>query len=334
MPSTVLPEIALIKGQPDKYPRDQYLINFILKTNEHTLTRPLATYAQGLMQVFNRVNDGNVSYFFGTVSSDASPWYFPFVFITKQNVFHLLFYMIAFTLGILGIIRMIRASTHQSFVQSAQRLRSFVLRHFHEIALGCFILIYSYISITGNLTIGFRHLFPMMPLLYVLTAKTIIDSYKNVYDPQKKIAIKNIFIALIFALITTTILAFPYYLSYFNFLCGGSKNGYKYVTDSNADWGQDLKRLDEYLNNHPEIDKIRINYFGGDDVVNRIGNNKYIQWWDSKRPVEAGYYAISALFLQESIYRTDRADDDSYRWTQNMQPIDQVGTSLLIYKVD
>lgn len=334
MPENVLPSIVHIKGQPEKYPRDKYFIQFIIAANENHITRPLATYAQGLMQVLSRVDDGNATYFFGSVSSDASRWYFPFVFVTKQTVIHLLFYVIAGTLGALGILRTVRAAGMQSFVISMRRMRLFALRHFHEIVLGSFVALYIYISISGNLTIGFRHLFPMMPLLYVLTAKTIVDSYKKIYDTKKKKIIRALFIFTICALIFTTLTAFPHYISYFNILCGGSKNGYKYVTDSNADWGQDLKRLSSYLAEHQEIETIRINYFGGDDVTNRIGEKRYIPWWDSKRPVEPGYYAISALFLQESIYRTDRADDDSYRWTQKLRPFAQIGTSILIYKVD
>ena len=144
---------------------------------------------------------------------------------------------------------------------------------------------------------------------------------------------RTAFILIIVALFGIVINAYPYYISYFNILFGGPKNGYHYVTDSNADWGQDLNRIKTYLSDHPEIDKIRIDYFGGDNVHNRIGD-QYIMWWSSKRPIEPGYYAISTLLLQESLYRTDLSYDDSYHWTNNLTPIDQVGTSILIYKVE
>jgi hypothetical protein len=334
MPADVLPQIAQIKSQPEKYARDTYLLNFILTTNQYDITRPLATYAQGLMQVLNRVDDGNVSYFLGTVSSEASPWYFPFVFIAKQTLLHIFFYTVALTL----FCRMFLRGTYDLFSQklsmSIRQLRQFLVTWFGPISLGSFIVLYSYISITGNLTIGFRHLFPIMPLLYILTAKVIIDSYKKLRDPNRKKIIRLTFITLILLLAITTISAYPYYMSYFNELFGGPKNGYHYVTDSNADWGQDLKRLKKYLQDHPEIEKIRIDYFGGDDIHNRIGEDKYILWWSSKRPIEPGYYALSTFFIQESIHNTKRSYDDTYRWLQNYTPIDHVGTSFLIYKVD
>lgn len=334
MPTTILPQIAAIKAQPEKYPRDIYFTKFITQTNKYTITRPFATYAQGLMQVFNRVDDGNVSFFMGTVSGDASRWYFPFVFVAKQTLIHIFFYTVALILLCSLIVRSVYDLFTQRFTRSIQQLHSFIVHRFNELALFLFILLYSYISITGNLTIGFRHLFPMMPLLYILTAKVIIDSYKNLKKKKRKHVVRSIFIALIIILVMVIFSAYPYYTSYFNILIGGPKNGYHYVTDSNADWGQDLKRLKKYLIQYPEIDKIRINYFGGDDINNRIGEGNYILWWDSKRPIEPGYYAISTLFLQESIYTDGKKYDDSYRWTEDITPIDQVGTSIMIYKVE
>jgi len=40
---------------------------------------------------------------------------------------------------------------------------------------------------------------------------------------------------------------FPHYLPYFNELIDDPKNGYKYVIDSNMDWGQDLPGLKDFL---------------------------------------------------------------------------------------
>ncbi len=334
MTADILPPITEIKGQPDKYVRDKYLTQFILATNEHAATRSLAVYTQGLMQVLSRVDDGNVTYFMGNVSSQASSWYFPFVFIAKQTLVHLFFYTIVLTLFVIMLVRSGFNLFTQKLQTSFNQFRTFVLNRFHEITLGIFIIFYSYLSITGNLNIGFRHLFPMMPLIYILTAKIIIDSYKNLRNPKRKYVIKNIFITLIITLVAIVLSVYPYYMSYFNVLFGGPQNGYQYVTDSNADWGQDLKRLKIYMDQHPEIDKVRISYFGGDDIHNRLGEDKYILWWDSKRPIEPGYYALSTFFIQESIYDKTKAYDDSYRWTQEHKPIDQVGTSFLIYKIN
>jgi hypothetical protein len=334
MTSDIIPPITQIKSQPDKYIRDKYLSQIIYTTNEFSLTRPIAVYTQGLMQVLGRVEDGNVTYFMYTVSSQGSVWYFPFVFIAKQTLVHLFFYTIVITLLIITFFRGTFDMFGQKISTTAKQLRKFTITWFNEIALGLFVILYSYLSIKGTLNIGFRHLLPMMPMIYLITAKIIINSYKNLHMINRKNTIRTFFIALILTLVAIVLSVYPHYMSYFNILFGGPTNGYKYVTDSNADWGQDLKRLHIYLEKHPEIKKIRVNYFGGDDVTNRIGTDKYIPWWDSKRPIEPGYYAISTFFLQESIYDKNKKYDDSYRWTLQETPIDQIGTSLLIYKID
>ena len=133
-------------------------------------------------------------------------------------------------------------------------------------------------------------------------------------------------------LVILTVHAYPNYTSYFNESVGGSKNGYHYVTDSNADWGQDLKRLKIFLESHPEIENLKVDYFGLADLRYYLGDS-YISWWKEKRPVEPGWYAISTLFLQEGIYDHRIPNEKSYRWLENKKPLYQVGTSILIYKV-
>lgn len=205
----------------------------------------------------------------------------------------------------------------------------------HNIAIlsmAAFIALYAYISITGNLNIGLRHLFPIFPFIYILTTVAIFRFYKKVESPKNRFLINSAIILLPLILISETAAAYPSYMSYFNQIVGGPKNGYHYVTDSNADWGQDLKRLKTYLDSHPEINRINVNYFGGADVRYYLGG-KYIDWWDSKRPIEPGWYAVSTNYLEGSIYDKTKKDNESYRWIQNMTPVYQAGTSILIYHI-
>src|SRR3989344_1312695 len=58
---------------------------------------------------------------------------------------------------------------------------------------------------------------------------------------------------------------FPSYLTYFNQTVGGSKNGHLYVVDSNIDWGQDAKRLADWVDKN-KITKISLDYFGWADA--------------------------------------------------------------------
>jgi hypothetical protein len=171
-----------------------------------------------------------------------------------------------------------------------------------------------------------------LPFIYILTAKNIsafIEQQKGRGSGRVAVAVFALFLVL---LVSETAAAYPRYMSYFNQAAGGPNYGYHYVTDSNADWGQDLKRLKLFLADHPEITKIRVDYFGGGDIKYYIGE-QYLMWWDSKRPVEAGWYAISTNFLMGSLYDKTKTDADSYRWLKDKEPAYQVGTSILIYNV-
>ena len=142
--------------------------------------------------------------------------------------------------------------------------------------------------------------------------------------------------------------AYPFYLSYFNQFGGGVFGGYRYVTDSNYDWGQDLKRLKNFLEtwnmeHEAKIDKIAVDYFGGGDVKYCLGDKSEI-WWSSRgNPKDIGieWLAVSVNALQSAIAKPapgfERKPEDEYRWLQEiknpLQPDLKAGTSIFIYKL-
>ncbi len=301
------------------------------KLNNHSITRPLVEWGIGIGYVFRRVAGGNGAYFLGQVSSQAFPLYFPVVFLIKETLpfLALIAFTLFFTLFSAGKSIFTKKPLRQHFNNLTISLRT----HITEWSLLLFIALYALISVTGNLNIGLRHLFPIFPFLYLFVARAMAKFIKTINFQSRKIALP-VFSILLGWIMFESAAAHPFHMSYFNQTAGGPKNGYGYVTDSNADWGQDLKRLKKFLAAHPEIDKIRVDYFGGGDIKTYIGG-KYLQWWDSKRPVEPGWYAISVNFLMGSLYDTAKKDDDSYRWLREIkkQPAYQVGTSILIFNI-
>ena len=317
--------------------------------NKNLATRPLAEYLLGMAMVFKRVDGGNGAYFIGQVSSSAFWAYFPTVFILKEPLQNLFFILLALTIAFSILIK----SVYQKFFQKIspnQNLISFIRHNIVSLSLLSFIFLYAFVSITGNLNIGFRHLFPILPFIYILTAKTIFNFLKKL-EKNTRLIWKVILVFMSLALVLETLGAYPYYMSYFNQLAGGPKNGYRYVTDSNADWGQDLKRLKIFVDRYnwcpensldsfceiynpqlPPMDKIRLNYFGGVDIKYYF-KNQAIDWWDSRRPIESGWYAISTNYLMGSIYDTTKKDSESYRWTKDLKPFAQVGTAIFLYYV-
>ncbi len=328
--------------------------------NRNVITRPLVLYGEGIGYVFRRVAGGNGAYFMGQVSSSGFRAYFPTVFAIKEPLINL--FLIFLALGITlsrGVKVLAKKFSGNETTEEKTSLCDFIRHNIISLSLFSFIILYAYISITSNLNIGFRHLFPILPFIYILVTKIIFDFIKRQHH-YARLNWYVILTVLTLFLIAGTVSVYPSYMSYFNQLAGGPKNGFHYATDSNADWGQDLKRLKIWVDNYnncaqnvetcskccmrenkplfPEaftfgpIKKINLNYFGGADTHYYFGDLA-TDWWDSKRPIEPGWYAISTNFLMGSIYDTTRPDDQSYRWTKNLTPVAQVGTSIFVYYV-
>jgi 4-amino-4-deoxy-L-arabinose transferase-like glycosyltransferase len=302
---------------------------------------PLAHYFLGVFMVFSRVAGGNTFYFLGSVSENASPSYFPLLFLTKESLpfLFLLSLTLAYTLfRVFKTLRNKPASTYFSlFVHSLQERIAQYLAVF-------FILFYSVVSITGNLNIGFRHLFPILPFLALLMAKVAADFYQR--NKKELGYILRPLAALFFALLFITPLAvYPNYLSYYNLLAGGNKNGYMIATDSNYDWGQDLKHLRDFIAEHnrncpsPEINpehpcvisSIHLDYFGGSNPALYLGDR--FTYWQASRTPEPGWYAISAVFFQEGIYKKRAPGEQGYEWLRDLGETARAGDSIFIFSV-
>jgi hypothetical protein len=158
----------------------------------------------------------------------------------------------------------------------------------------------------------------------------------------------SLLVILLFWLFLETIFAAPYFLSYFNEFAHGVPGGYRYVTDSNYDWGQDLLRLKETIAEHPEIDRIAVDYFGGGNPKYYLGD-KEVDWNSAKgNPSTRGIHwlAVSINQLQGAIQPLapgeSRKPEDSYSWLTALRasrpgiggvpkPDFRAGTSIFIY---
>lgn len=348
MPGEKIMAVADIKlSQPNPFATFAY--NLVESTSQVPWLKPLSVYFLGVAMVFGRVAGGNVYYFLGSVSSTATPWYFPVVFLLKETLpfLFLLFATTAYGAWRVGarLLHDRTSSMLSVFSRSFQKNITWYLSVF-------FIVFYSLVSMGGNLTIGFRHLLPILPFLYMLIAKTVFEALRRLRDTPTYTMLTWLLGGLTLFIIAIPILAYPGYLSYFNPVGGGNVNGYRYVTDSNYDWGQDLKRLRTFVTSYnrcvaglapptdpcklakksyPPIEKIRVDYFGGSNPVYYLGE-RFIPWWDKRAP-EPGWYAISSFFYQESIYKPKAPSEPDYSWLQAFQPVARAGDSIFIYYI-
>ena len=195
------------------------------KMANNPVLRPYSQYLTGLFMVFGRVAGGNTTYFFGQVTNQSFREYFPVVFIIKEPVPSLMLLLIAISVGLYFLLR---NNLHDFPHRIWNNTKNYLEKHIAEVSMLGFIALYAYVSITGNLNIGFRHLFPILPFMYILISKEIIFMRTRLHGKARKIY-SAIIVILLLWLAAETALAYPSYLAYFNQTIGGSKNGLKYV---------------------------------------------------------------------------------------------------------
>ncbi len=315
--------------------------------------RPIAQYLLGLLMVLQRSSGGNTIYFLGNVSGGGSPLYFPLVFLMKEPVASLIMIFFAIGYSIYGLVR----SSASAIARRSFRIAEYLTTNFAEFALLLFVGIYWTSSVSSHLNIGIRHILPTLPFIYILTAGAIkrwfsiknLDAVQNfalkifiVYRELISVSLKSAaLVVLIVWYVLSACVTAPYFLSYFNFLAGGTHYGYQYVTDSNYDWGQDLRRLASWADqNLPPGEKIAVDYFGGGRPGYHLGNRE-VDWWSSKgSPANENirWLAVSINTIQQAkgtlAPDQPRKPEDEYRWlTDPYHPFARAGTSIFIYKL-
>lgn len=165
--------------------------------------------------------------------------------------------------------------------------------------------VYLAMAMTSNVNIGVRHLLPMIALVTVAIGAAARPRW--------------IAWALCGWLAVAAMWVHPNFITYFNELTGGSTQGSRYLVDSNFDWGQDAKRLAQYLEAH-KIDHLYQDYFGSNRVLDHYKIENTRVFGNEARQLKAGWLAVSVTrlmrpewaWLRESRQPTTRVTDTIY----------------------
>ena len=172
--------------------------------------------------------------------------------------------------------------------------------------LGCIFIFFLTASLS-NLQLGLRYILPIYPLVFIVASRGLVS-----------ISPKRVLIYILLAwYVLSSLLIWPDYLSYFNEFVGGPRNGYKYLRDSNIDWGQDLPALSRYMTSN-DIEKVKLFYFGTADPAQYDIQYEQLSGEEMKVPLN-DVYAIS-------LHRIDAVE-----WTRNNEPEAVVGGSIFVY---
>ena len=327
------------------------LTRSVLAMSQNKITGPLGEYFLGISMAMKRASEGSLNYFLGEASNTGNWRYFPAILLMKETLPALIIIFIASILSLWNILK----TAGKGGKSIKNKFFEYFTTNFSEFSMIIFVAGYWLYSTKSNLNIGFRHIMPTLPFIYILSAQAIkklfyvapraipgslTERFMNAMHKILNLGIKYIILfGLLIWLITGTVFAGPYYLSRFNEFFGGTFNGYKYATDSNFDWGQDLKRLKEFTDAE-KIDKIAVDYFGGGNVEYYLGDKA--ENWNSAMgsPLENGikWLAVSNFTLQNATAKKadgfERNPQDEYLWLPNpLSPGYKAGTSIFIYRL-
>lgn len=176
------------------------------------------SYLYGLVDV-RLTADYYTSYVLGKVYAHGVWFYFPVVFLIKSTVGVLVLFLLS-----LGVVA----------TRSMNRRREIVF-------LVVPMIFYLLVAMTVGMNIGVRHILVVYVFLYVL----IGGAASFLFQRSRRWA----YAVAVFLLVHvgSSVMAFPNYIPYANEVWGGPSQTHKYLTDSNSDWGQQLKSIKQYL---------------------------------------------------------------------------------------
>jgi 4-amino-4-deoxy-L-arabinose transferase-like glycosyltransferase len=197
---------------------------------------------------------------------------------------------------------------------------------------GLFLLL----GLTGMLTIGYRHILPMVPFL-LLCAGYALARLGAV--TQRRWLANGVTIGLLAWSLWGALRLFPHQEAFFNELAGDWYHWSNLLVDSNLDWGQDLPALRQRMD-ELGIGEVNLAYFGK-AAPERYGVRyrplySYLRFVDGVElnaynpyTPEPGWYAISATSLRLGLHQA--ATLDLYAYFRERRPDARAGYSIYLY---
>jgi len=179
------------------------------------------SYLYGLADVRKMAND-MPSFFFGHVYQHGIWYYFPVVFLIKST----LTLLISLALTLFAIAR--------GWLPNPRALWFLIAPP----------ALYFAVAMSSHLNIGARHILPVWVFCCVLAGAGLSALIQHNHRWLYPVA------TLLLFQIATTLHASPNYIAYSNEAWGGPTQTYRYLSDSNTDWGQQLLATSAYLRDH------------------------------------------------------------------------------------
>lgn len=246
----------------------------------------------------------------GSYRTEGWWWFFPFAFLIKTPIS----VIVLFGAGVI-----LALNRWRRFVDDAM---------YALLPAGAFLAA----AILAKLNIGLRHILPVYPFALLLGGYAITK-----LCAQRPKPLRLTLAALCLLAVVEFAMVCPHYLAFFNQFVGGPSHGHEYLVDSNLDWGQDLKGLKRWMNQH-DVHHINLSYFGTADPDYYKIDCTYLPggpFYDDNRvsnPRLPGFVAVSVTNLR-GVYFPE-ATRGIYQPLLDMKPAAVIGYSIYVYWVD
>jgi hypothetical protein len=176
------------------------------------------SWLYGLADVRQMAN-GMTSYFMGRNYEHGVWFYFPVLFTIKS------------TLGMMGLLLLTVVAIVRGWVRGREALVFLIVPP----------VVYFVVAMTSHLNIGARHILPVWVFCCVIAAAGAVALMRRGRAWAWVVGL------LLVMHVATTLRAEPNYMAYANEAWGGPTQTYRYLSDSNTDWAQQLVATSDYL---------------------------------------------------------------------------------------
>ena len=197
------------------------------------------------------------------------------------------------------------------------------------------VLVYGTASLTTNLNLGVRHVFPLYALFYI--ALGWVASRLIAQGKRTAIATGAIALLLFAGVAVETARAFPNYIAFFNAPSGGYRGGFYLLSDTNIDWGQDLPLLAQWQKDNPS-ERLYLSYHGTVDPALYGIRYEAVPGGFARPgaeattwPREPGVLAVSVTKMHGQYFAVAAAREYYHKLTQG-EPIAVLGGSIYLFR--
>lgn len=246
-------------------------------------------YFKGLALVLAHVAGGHASFLLGRISASGWWYYFPVVAAVKIPVPVLVLLVVSLAVT----VRRPREPAQWYWLAAAA--------------------LYLLCAMTSRSDLGFRHLMPATVFLAIW-----IGSLGPKLRGRRGLTLLTV--ALLVWLAVDFGRGYDTYLAYFNELAGD--HGYLVATDSNLDWGQDLKRIRAYQDRHPEIGVPYVEY--------PADGPSSLEYYGIRHRTAAPITPAATGIL---IIGATRLTDPQYAFVQALPIADRIAPGVFVYRL-